>query len=181
MRIGRNRRIVGLVMIAAVLAALSASATPPASASGVRLTHQQAVSKLIVGDVLWTSSGQCDDRTKPYCTSFDGIWSGTIDGVVNFRKGSTCPVVVTGGTEVGHNTTFGYPYTHEQGYKIDISRTTCVTNFIQRYFTYAGLRGLVQYDKYGNAYRAPMYKNSRGDVYADEYWGDNPHWDILYY
>lgn len=179
MLFGRKQQIVGLLMVLAVLLASTMMVAPRAEASGVRLTHQQAVSKLVVGDVLWTSTGSCDDRNNQYCTSFDGIYSGTIDGVVNFRKGSTCPVIVTGGTEVGHNTVFGYPYTHEQGYKIDIKRTTCVTNFIQRYFTYAGVRSLVQRDKYGNTHQAPMYKNSRGDVYADEYWAE--HWDILYY
>lgn len=179
MTTARTSRMIGLVMAMVVMLAAVVVSAPPTQASGVRLTHTQAVSKLIVGDVLWTSTDNCDSRYISTCTSFDGIWSGTIDGVVNFRKGSTCPVIVTGGTEVGHETAFGYPYTHEQGYKIDIKRTDCVTNFITRYFTYAGIRALVQKDKYGNTYQAKMWKNSRGDVYADEWWAN--HWDILYY
>ena len=75
-------------------------------------------------------------------------------------------MTVTGGTETGHS---GGTYSHWNGYKIDISRTSCVTNYIKGRYTYIGSRGD----------GAPQYRDSYGNVYADEYWLS--HWDNLYY
>ncbi len=57
-------------------------------------------------------------------------------------------------------------YSHWNGYKVDITPTTCVTRYIKRHYDYIGRRGD----------GAPMYRTSAGNVYADE----GNHWDITY-
>lgn len=129
------------------------------------MSDSQARGLLTANGIPVVSSGNCITRSNPTCTSLDQIYSGTIYGIIAFKKGSTCAVTVTGGTEVGHST--GYTHSHYNGYKIDISLTPCVDRFIPAYFTYIGIRGD----------GARQYKNSRGDVYAKE----SNHWDITYY
>jgi len=58
-------------------------------------------------------------------------------------------------------------YSHWNGYKVDISRSTCNDNRIRGTYTYIGLRGD----------GAPMYKSPAGNIYANE----GSHWDITYY
>lgn len=134
---------------------------------GATLTHAQAVSLLrSAGITQIVSSGNCSDRNRPTCTSLDGVRRTTIDGLIAFRRASGCDLVVTGGTEVGHSTTG--PYTHGNGHKIDVRRTSCVTTYIQRHYTRAGTRGD----------GAPLFTDPRGNIYADEYFKN--HWDIAY-
>ncbi|WP_239110574.1 hypothetical protein [Phycicoccus sonneratiae] len=70
----------------------------------------------------------------------------------------------TGGTEVGHASG---TYSHDTGYKLDFSRTTCLTSWVHGTYTYIGLRGD----------GAPQYEAASGNVYADE----GNHWDVTYY
>jgi hypothetical protein len=125
---------------------------------------------LAAANILWgqhhigrSSSGGCTDRNNPTCTSYQLINSSTVFGVVGFKNASGCPVVITGGTEAGHA---AGAYSHWNGYKVDISPTACVGNFITSRYVYAGRRGD----------GAPMYQSPSGAVYARE----SNHWDVLY-
>ncbi len=114
------------------------------------------------------STGNCTDRYNKYCTSLEQIRRATITGVRGFKRASGCYVTVTGGTEVGHSTSG--TYTHWNGYKIDIKRTDCVTNYIKGRYTHIGTR---------SSDGSPLYRDPAGNIYADEY--KKNHWDILYY
>ncbi|HET8842455.1 MAG TPA: peptidoglycan-binding protein [Ktedonobacteraceae bacterium] len=133
------------------------------SSSG-KLSQSQAASMLHNAGVAVSSSGNCSTRSNAHCTSLDQIRAATINGVIAFKNHSGCAVTVTGGTEVGHASG---TYSHYNGYKVDISHTSCVTNYIHSHFTYKGLRGD----------GAPMYDDASGNRYADE----GNHWDITYY
>lgn len=130
-----------------------------ADASGKELSHKQATAKLRNANITWVSSGNCGDRNNPTCTSFSKIKSGTINGIITFKKSSHCKVTITGGTETGHASG---TYSHWNGYKVDISPTSCVTRYIKNNFSYLG----------GN-----QWKSGSGNIYFNE--GD--HWDITVY
>jgi hypothetical protein len=141
----------------AVVATLGVSAS--AGASGKELSHKAAAAKLRNAGIGWTSSGGCSNRNRPNCTSFSGIKSGTISGVITLKKASRCKITVTGGTETGHASG---TYSHWNGYKVDVAVTGCVTGYVKRNFSYIG---------------GDRWRSSAGNVYFNE--GD--HWDITYY
>ncbi len=132
----------------------------PASA----VTHSQATAAFSANGIAWTSSGSCSDRNNPTCTSFDGLRQASVDGAITLRNASGCALTITGGTEVGHA---AGTYSHANGYKLDFSRTTCLTSWVHNTYTYIGLRGD----------GAPQYQSASGNVYADE----GNHWDVTYY
>ncbi|MFI0779820.1 hypothetical protein [Streptomyces sp. NPDC021212] len=156
-----HRGYAAAVAVTAATAVLLPATT--AEASGVKLTHSQAAAKLRAAGISWTSSGNCSDRNRRTCTSFTKINSGTIKGIITFKRASRCGVTITGGTETGHA---GGTRSHWNGYKVDIKPTTCVTRFIKREYRYIGRRGD----------GAPMYRSSAGNIYANE----GSHWDITY-
>lgn len=155
---GARTAAVAAVSFAAVLA------TAPTASAVTKLTHSQATSQLRSAGLTWSSSGGCSNRYVSTCTSFEQINSATISGVITLKRASGCAVNVTGGTEVGHASG---TYSHWNGYKVDITLGTCVSNYITRTFTYAGVRGD----------GATLYKSGAGNIYAKE----GNHWDILYY
>lgn len=145
-------------LLLAVAGALAAAA--PAGA----VTQAGAESQFRAAGISWTSSGGCTTRSDPTCTSFDGLRQATVDGAVTLRRASGCALTITGGTEVGHSSG---TYSHANGYKLDFSRTSCLTGWVQGTYTYIGLRGD----------GAPQYRAASGNVYADE----GNHWDVTYY
>jgi len=150
----------------AVMAALAAPvlAAPSAAAGGERLTHEDAVDRLDEAGIPWSSTGGCSDRADPECTSFEDIFSGTIDGVVTLQGASGCGLRVTGGTEAGH---LPGPYSHEAGYKVDIALGDCVGDYIRSTFI------AVPPPEFGiEAYRSPA---------GNEYVLESDHWDIVYF
>jgi hypothetical protein len=134
--------------------------------AAVKLSDATARSRLSAAGISVTSSGNCSNRNVSTCTSLEQVRASSIRGIIAFKNASGCSFSVTGGTEVGHS---GGTYSHYNGYKLDISRTTCVTNFIGGNYTNIGTRGD----------GAPQYRDGRGDIYADEYFA--AHWDILFY
>ncbi len=143
------------------------------------LTQSQSEAYLSNAGISWSSSGNCSDRNEETCTSFNGLLSGTVNGIIAFKNGTGCPVNITGGTETGHQALYDYPFTHSNGFKVDISaydRTwwggqtdNCVSTYIKNHFTYIGKRSDLD--------NALLYVNSRGDVFALE----PNHWDIAFY
>jgi hypothetical protein len=128
-----------------------------------KLTHEEAAKRLRDAGITWSSSGNCSDRSKRNCTSFEQINSETIDGIISFKKVSGCDVNVTGGTETGHATS---TRSHWNGYKLDITPSVCVSDFIENNFTAAGVR----------SDGAKLFKDGAGNTYARE----SNHWDITF-
>ena len=161
MRLSRVSRWMGGAVIGLVATVAFAS---PASASGYKMTHSAATSSLSSVGITWSSSGGCSNRYGSTCTSFEQINSGTVNGVKTLKTASGCAVNITGGTEVGHASG---TYSHWNGYKVDISKYTCVGNYIRNSFTRISNRA----DGY------PRWQSAAGNIYCDE----GNHWDILYY
>ncbi|MDX6261757.1 MAG: hypothetical protein QOH84_3445 [Kribbellaceae bacterium] len=129
-----------------------------------KLTHAQAASIFSAAGITWSSSGNCSDWNNSTCTSFTNINDSTVYGVRTLKQASGCAVNITGGTETGHASG---TYSHRNGYKVDISKYTCVGNYIKNTFTRIADRG----DGY------PQWKAASGNIYCDE----GSHWDITYY
>ncbi|GAA3213684.1 hypothetical protein [Actinocorallia longicatena] len=110
------------------------------------------------------SSGGCTQRWKHGCTSYEGMRRGTVEGILAFRKASRCKVTVSGGTEKGHAR---MRFSHENGYKIDIMPTKCVTKYIHRTMKKVGER----------SDGSEMYRVRPGQLFANEH---DTHWDIFY-
>lgn len=155
-----QRTVVGVVAAAVTLLALTGS---PAYAATF-LTHAQAVSQLNAAGINITSSGGCSNRYNSTCTSLEQVRQTTISGIKTLKTASGCGITVTAGTEIGHASG---TYSHWNGYKLDISKTTCIYNYITRNFTYVGYIS-------GWGYQ---YRSGAGNLYTDE----GNHWDILYY
>lgn len=128
--------------------------------SGGGMSHRDAVAELAAAGISVSSSGSCSDRTRSNCTSLEGIRSATIDQVIELREACDCSVVVTGGTEVGHE---GGAYSHGTGYKIDVRSSSDVTKFIYDNLRRNGSRG-----------NDPRYLDRCGNEYVEE----STHWDI---
>ncbi|PBK76802.1 hypothetical protein ARMSODRAFT_948642 [Armillaria solidipes] len=139
--------------------------SPMQARSGTHLTQAQAEALLIPAGITAYSSGGCTDKTRSTCTSYDGILSGTVNGVITLKKASgSSSLVITGGTETGHASG---TYSHANGYKVDVRHATVVDNYIKSAFTRIADRG----DGY------PQWKAASGNIYCDE----GTHWDITYY
>ena len=153
-------KLSGILLTLLATLALTFATTTPASA----VTHSSAASQFTAAGISWTSSGGCSDRNTPTCTSFDGIRQATIDGAITLKNASGCSLMITGGTETGHSSG---TYSHWNGYKLDFSRTTCLTSWVHSTYTYIGQR----------SDGAAQYQAASGNVYADE----GNHWDVTYY
>jgi hypothetical protein len=86
-----------------------------------------------------------------------------VDNVIALKQRSQCPIVITGGTEVGHAPG---PYSHHAGYKLDIKPNKCINDHITHQYPKQGVRGD----------GARLYGDPSGTLYARE----SNHWDILF-
>ncbi|WP_204358536.1 hypothetical protein [Streptosporangium sp. 'caverna'] len=128
----------------------------------VRLQHLQATERLKQAGLNWTSSGKCSNRHVGHCTSLQAVRAATVDEVIALKQRSQCPIVITGGTEVGHAPG---PYSHHAGYKLDIKPNKCINDYIKQ-LPPQGVRGD----------GARLYGDPLGILYARE----SNHWDILF-
>jgi hypothetical protein len=161
--VDRTRNI-GRALAVAIAFAVPVLVAQDVAASGERIAHEEAVDRLGAAGIPWSSSGGCSDRAYPECTSFEDIYSGTIDGVITLQRASGCPIRVTGGTEAGH---LPGRYSHEAGYKVDIALGDCVGDYIRSSFQE------VPPPEFGTE----AYRSAGGNEYTLE----SDHWDILYY
>ncbi len=145
-----------------MVAGAAALLISPSAASAVG--QSDAANQFRNAGVTWSSSGGCTTRSNPHCTSFEGIRQSTITGVITLKHASGCAINITGGTEVGHASG---TYSHYNGYKVDISKYTCIGNYIKSAFTRIANRG----DGYA------QWQAASGNIYCDE----GSHWDITYY
>ncbi|KAK7025564.1 hypothetical protein VNI00_015917 [Paramarasmius palmivorus] len=154
-----------IVSIAAALFA-SAAAAPFEERSGTPLTQAQAEARLKPQGITASSSGGCTTKSNSRCTSYEGILSGTIDGVITLKKAAgVSSLVITGGTEVGHSTSG--TFSHANGYKVDVRHSAQLDNYIKSTFTKIANRG----DGF------PQWRAASGNLYCDE----GSHWDITYF
>ncbi|GAA4224208.1 hypothetical protein FHR32_002909 [Streptosporangium album] len=128
----------------------------------IRLGQAQAFHRLKAAGLRWKSSGGCTDRRLGHCTSLQAVRAATVADVIDLKRDSKCPVVVTGGTEVGHSPG---RYSHHRGYKLDIRPNRCISDYITDGQRPDAVRGD----------GAPLYRDG-GTVYARE----PDHWDILF-
>jgi hypothetical protein len=131
----------------------------PGEVSPGSYTHAQAKSKLASAGIPISSSGNCSDRTNRTCTSLDGMRQDTISQAITVKSACNCSVVVTGGTEVGHE---GGTQSHSTGYKIDLGAGGSLDTYLKT-LTRAGSRG-----------NDPTYVDKCGNEYVRE----SDHWDI---
>jgi len=131
--------------------------------SAARLSHVTANRWLKGAGLRTRSTGNCTSRYVHRCTSLDNVRTGTVARIIQLKRESGCPITVTGGTEVGHAPG---PYSHGNGYKLDISHNPCIDRYILQKNDRVGTRGD----------GAPLYRSQSGTTYADE----SDHWDILF-
>lgn len=127
------------------------------------MSHALATGWLRSGGVRMKSTGNCSSKQVHHCTSLDSVRTGTIARMIELKRESGCPIMVTGGTEAGHAPG---QYSHGNGYKLDISHNSCIDRHITRYHAKAGVR----------SDGARLYRSGSGTVFADE----SDHWDILF-
>ncbi|WP_405795285.1 hypothetical protein [Streptomyces sp. NBC_01506] len=155
--------------IGASALALAFFSSPPAQAAPTdtkapagalaKLSHATASSQLRNAGIGISSSGGCSDRNNPTCTSLEQVNSATIQGAITLKGASGCGLTVTGGTETGHASG---TYSHWNGYKLDFSMSSCLTNYITRTFTSIG---------------GSKWQSGAGNIYYNEV----NHWDVTYY
>lgn len=150
------------LLAGSLLTSVVAGAAP--SFAVTKLSDASAASQLSASGIGRSSSGGCTNRAVSTCTSYEQINQETVSGIKTFKSISGCAITITGGTEVGHASG---TYSHYNGYKVDISVTTCVSGYITGHYAYSGTR----------SDGTPLYTAPSGNVYAKE----GSHWDITYY
>lgn len=139
--------------------AVSAVSAEDVGIQVTKLTHAQATAMLRDAGITWSSSGNCSNRYDPTCTSFEQVNLTTIQGAQTLKRACGCALNITGGTEVGHASG---TYSHWNGYKLDYSPYSGVSNYIRTYFTYLG---------------NSTWRSGSGNIYVRE----SDHWDVTYY
>ncbi|MDX6249743.1 MAG: hypothetical protein QOF10_3103 [Kribbellaceae bacterium] len=157
-------RRVAVPLVAVIVGLLPGVIAVEQASAVTKMTHSQATAIFQAAGITWSSSGNCSDWNVSTCTSFTNINDSTVYGVRTLKQASGCAVNITGGTEVGHASG---TYSHRNGYKVDISKYTCVGNYIHNNFTRIADRGD----------GAAQWRAASGNIYADE----GSHWDITYY
>lgn len=145
-----------------------AEAQPPQAQQArhpTRLQQTDAKRLLRAAGLRWTSSGKCANRQGPNCTSLEAVRAATVTSAIDLKRRSGCPLVVTGGTEVGHAPG---PYSHYEGYKLDIKPNACINRYITKNYPPQGVRG--------DGARLYGQSATSGPLFARE----ANHWDILF-
>ncbi|TFD58870.1 hypothetical protein E3T39_10895 [Cryobacterium suzukii] len=152
------------VLIGSLLAALTVFGVSAPAHAATKVSQSSAASQFSAAGITWSSSGGCTTRSNSTCTSFEQMNQTSVSGLITLKNASGCSINITGGTEVGHASG---TYSHYNGYKIDISKYSCVGAYITGSFARIANR----------SDGAAQYKSGSGNIYADE----GSHWDITYY
>ncbi|GAA3542494.1 hypothetical protein GCM10022419_023320 [Nonomuraea rosea] len=131
--------------------------------AAVQMSHATASGWLKSAGLRTKSTGNCTSKHMHHCTSLDSVRTGTIARMIELKRDSRCPIMVTGGTEEGHAP--GH-FSHGNGYKLDITHNSCIDHYITKHHDKAGVRGD----------GAALYRSGSGTTFADE----SDHWDILF-
>lgn len=133
------------------------STIPPPTGGSSIPAHDAAWAMLNPDGFSIVSSGNCVDPSKSRCTSLAGVRDTTISRLNQLQSAAGEKLVITGGTETGHAT---MPYSHSNGYKIDLRPSTKLNEYITTNF-----------ERIGNN----KYQDSNGNTY---YRHPPDHWDI---
>lgn len=155
------------VLVTAGCAAAFCALTPgmaQAREAPSTVLHEQAAAAMLrsVG-IHRVSSGRCGYRWDAHCTSLEGVRFGTVGGVLQLKEASGCPIVISGGTEVGHAPG---PLSHGAGYKLDLVPNRCLDGYVKRHFRRVRVRGD----------GAAQYLTPTGTIFARE----PSHWDVTF-
>jgi hypothetical protein len=131
--------------------------------AAVHMSHAIASGWLRSAGLRTKSTGNCTSKHMHHCTSLDSVRTGTIARVIELKRQSRCPIMVTGGTEEGHAPG---QYSHGNGYKLDITHNSCIDHYITKNHRKTGVRGD----------GAALYRSGSGTTFANEI----DHWDILF-
>ena len=142
-----------IALLAACVPAAPTEAGAVESRSGVQLSQADAASRLTAAGITASASGSCTDRTKSTCVSYEGVYSGTVDGAITLKKACACSLVITGGTETGHASG---TYSHSNGYKLDFRKDGKLNSYITSTFSRIADRS----DGY------PQWKSAAGNIYC---------------
>lgn len=145
-------------------AAAPASVGAVESRSGVKLSQAEAASRLSIAGTSASTSGSCTDRTKSTCVSYEGLYTGTVDGAITLKKACACSVVITGGTETGHASG---TYSHANGYRFDFRKNGKLNLYITDTFSHIADRtdGYLQWKSAaGNIYCISAFLPSRTHI-----------------
>eukprot|EP01105_Mastigella_eilhardi_P005284 TRINITY_DN17027_c0_g1_i1.p1 TRINITY_DN17027_c0_g1~~TRINITY_DN17027_c0_g1_i1.p1 ORF type:complete len:165 (-),score=51.38 TRINITY_DN17027_c0_g1_i1:92-559(-) len=148
------------VLVAALLlVAVAVAQTCDSQSNGnCKYSDSTARSKVNSAGISVSSSGGCSNRNDASCTSLDQVNCNTVADVITLHSASGCAVTITGGTETGHASG---TFSHWNGYKLDLSMTSCLTNYIEKSF-------YKQDDTH--------WISAAGNIY---YYESN-HWDVCY-
>ena len=131
------------------------------------LNHREACDLLRSAGISWSSSGFGVESYNPTKarnnTSFEDIRRNTINAIISLKRTSGADIVITGGTEDGHESG---TYSHANGYKVDLRTTSSLNNYIEQNFRRDGTVG-----------GYPAYRCSAGNLYVRE----STHWDVVIY
>ncbi|KAG9078816.1 hypothetical protein FS749_009121 [Ceratobasidium sp. UAMH 11750] len=86
--------------------------------------------------------------------------TGTVIGLVKLKNDCHCPIIITGGTEVGHAPG---KYSHANGYKVDIRHNPCIDNYIR-----------TKFKRINRGDGFPQWRDPSGNIYYNE----GNHWDV---
>lgn len=85
-------------------------------------------------------------------TCLGGLQEGTVNGVEKMQQECACDIVITGGTESGHETTG--TYNHANGYKLDVRPSAGIDGYIHDQTGISSMETDENYQgKDGNVYR----------------------------
>ncbi|MCG8968917.1 MULTISPECIES: peptidoglycan-binding domain-containing protein [Streptomyces] len=168
-----NRLAVGAATAATVVLGTAAGTTAATAApAAAYYTPAQAKAKLREAGITWRSSGNCENKNKNGCTSFQGIRKTTVEGVIALKRASRCTIVITGAAEIPPHKTTG-AYTHGKGYKVDVALNPCINRYIPKHARKIGsatwAAGSVEYFREGNHWDI-KYKGSGSTTPASRAW-----------
>ncbi|KAH3745512.1 peptidoglycan-binding protein [Pelomyxa schiedti] len=147
-----------LLVVCLCVAAVVGQTCSSQTCGQTKLTDSQARTKITGAGISISSSGGCTDRYKSTCTSLEQVNKCTQDDIITLKSSSGCAITITGGTETGHASG---TFSHWNGYKLDISYTSCITNYITSSFTKVD---------------STHWESKAGNIYYNE----SNHWDICY-
>ena len=103
-------------------------------------------------------------RNNSYCTSLEQINCASIRGIIDYKIKSGCQIVITGGTEVGHENEAN---SHYDGFRLNIDLNKCHDIFIKSNYKFIG--------RIRNG--SPQWEDSCQNIFRLE----GNHWNIYFF
>jgi hypothetical protein len=148
------------------------------SSLGISVNNPKMCRECTIDQAYGVESECHDIRYQDYeakygqrCTSVDNMQIDTYDAIYDMREGSGCPLLITGGNELGHEED---QYSHRSGYKVDIGKDGCFDAYIKTNFE----EGIVIDGREGYVIDKEIIPP--GNAYIKVYAVDElDHWDVI--